>query len=285
MTFDQAYKEWLTDELNKKVHAINKNINVKSFEDSAYHVLYKRPNAVCLVMNGGNASHSVVDGVDQNVMPCTVSIVCRSEFKTAVMNAMNALQTEYNAVKMSLTYYDQVTKSERSVYCKSTFNTLFEVTEADTPTRRSTVKAVYMQMSVSIIYGMNAVLMPDTFQLLIYNESNLKTYVFDIKHIESCNFASQPSYDEFVAQGEDRTHRNSLICNNSWNFSIYKVDGDVLQAIFNSELNGGYGLSGKQIMLRRISNDNETEEVKITFFSLTESYANNAAAYNLTLGY
>lgn len=283
MTFDQAYKEWLTGELNEKLHEINENMNVKSFEDSAYHVLYRNPNAVCLIMNGGNASHSSVDGVDQSVMPCTVFIVCRSEYKTAVLNAMNAVQKEYNAVKMSLSYYDQVAKIESAVSCKSTFNTPFELDEHDTPTKNGTVKAVYLQMSASIVYGENAFISPDTFYLLIRRDTTSGYDIYPIAHIESYNFAAQPSYDEFVSQGNDRTHRNILTRNNTYNFSIYKVEGDPLQEIFRDEIAKGTGLSGCEIVFRHDSDGGNAINY-VTFFSLTESYANNAAAYNLTLG-
>lgn len=283
MTFDQAYKEWITDELNEKLHKINENVNVKSFEDSAYHVLYRNPNAVCLILNGGNATHSAVEGVDQNVMPCTISIVCKSEYKTAVLNAMNAVQAEYNAVQVSLSYYDQITKEEKAVICKSTFNTPFEIDERDTHTKNGTVKAVYLQMSVSVIYGENAVVSPDTFELLVYDESGDTCVKYPISHIESYNLAAQPSYDEFVAQGEDRTSRRTITRNNTYNFSIFKVEGDALNGVLKSEIENGTGLSGRRIVLRIVSKEKIVEN-DITFFSLAESYVNHAAAYNLTLG-
>ena len=67
---------------------------------------------------------------------------------------------------------------------------------------------------------------------------------------------------------------------NAYSFTVLRTADDALQALFEEELRCKDALWGKALALQF---DKEAP-VPVETYQLTESYANNAAAYTLTLG-
>lgn len=280
MTFENAYADWITAELNKRTTELDKRLVVTQSFETAYNTLKRNSDSVALVFSGGNASHSEVEGIDQNVMPLLVTVICCEINTVKVLNGLNSLQTEYNAVPMQLTYFDAVVDSDVTVNVKTTFNTPFVFDERDLRTAEATIKATYIQMNASVLYGSNAFISPVAWQLRVNGTA------YDIRHIAQYDIASQLGYDEYVAQGSDRVSRNVLSRCNTFHFVLYKT-GDIsglAQLLDNELILGDGGLAYCSLTLIANAGTIDAVDIPITTYTLTERYMNNAAAYELLLG-
>ena len=278
MIFENAYGEWIKTQLNQRIQSIQSDAVVKLSQDVNYNPLYSNPNTIVLIVNGGNASRSAVQGINQNVMPLSLMLLCREEYKLAVRNAMDNLQEEFNAVPMELNYLDNVTGDEYVVNTKSIFNTPMVLDERDHPTKKETIKITVLQMTASVIYGKNAYIHPLKFLI------DISGIQYPITHIADYNMASSPAQDEFQTQGNQYIQRNDLAQCSTFSFTIYRVSNDSLQEVFENELLCSEGgLRGEAISLC-VRVEYGVYYIPITKYSLVESYVNNASAYTLTLG-
>ena len=282
MIFEDAYGDWIKNLLNQAIRKVKPNAVVELHKEVAYKPLYVNPNAVALIINGGNAARSTVKGMDQNVMPISITLICREDYKNSVRNAMDYLQENYNALPMEMKYLDNVTGDEFKVKTKSTFNTPFVLDERDYTTKHETIKAAILQMSASVTYGKNAYIHPISFKISVDGA------VYPIDHIASYNMASTPSYDEFQSQGETFIERNDLAHCAAYSFTLYRVNETGFQEILDNEvLCRTNGLRGKKLKLLAYTNSTGSyyyQEIDITKYTLVEAYVNNASAYTLTLG-
>lgn len=282
MIFENAYGDWIKSILNRNIQEIKPEAVVKLYQDVSYKPLYSNPDTIALIVNGGNATRSSVSGLDQNIMPISITILCREEFKIAVRNAMDYLQDNYNALAMELSYLDNVTNDTYRVKTKSIFNTPMVLDERDHPTKSETIKITVMQMTASVIYGKNAYIHPLSFKLRI----DYTTYA--INHIASYTMGSAPAYDEYQAQGEAFITRYDLAQCLAYSFTLYRVNETGLQEIFDNELLcRSDGLRGRKITLLAYTDPSDSayyQEIEITKYNLAEAYVNNSSAYSLTLG-
>jgi hypothetical protein len=101
-----------------------------------------------------------------------------------------------------------------------------------------------------------------------------------IEHIASYDNASIPTYDSYLAQGEERNKQIAIARNNSWAITILKTsENNELQTILENEAYAKEdGLWGREIVLQK-----DEVNIPIQTYQLTESYVDNAAAYVLTL--
>lgn len=278
MIFEQAYGQWLVRELNSKLQEIDDSLFCKLFDEIGYKPLYNEPDTIAVVISGGNASRSSVAGQDQNILPLSVTVICKEIYSTSVRNAIDLMQKEFNAVPIVLHYYDRPISADaadqtRSIKVKSVFSTPFVFNSSDYKTQSETIKAVFIPFSASVSYGETAFINPDSVSLKIGETT------YEINHIADYNKAAQPAYDSYQGQGKERLDQVQLTITHSFAYTIYKVEGDALQEIFETELNCRDGLNGKEIAVIL-----DGKEIRISTWSLVESYANNAAAYTLTLG-
>lgn len=275
MVFEQAYGHWLVNELNARIQNININLKCKFYDEMGYKPLYNEPDVIAVVVSGGNASRSVVRGQDQNVLPLTVTIICKSVYSSPVRNAIDCMQKDFNAVPLQLEYYDAVSENKITVNLKSIFTTPFVFDESDFATKRETIKATFIPFSASVSYGETAVVEPMSAQLKIDGET------FEIGHIVDCNKSSMPSYEAYLPQGTERLYQAELSRASAFAFTLYKVDGDKFQDILDNELLClEDGLHGKELVL--ILGE---QEIPVKTYQLNDQYVNNAAAYCLTLGW
>lgn len=274
MIFEQAYGAWLVKQLNTAVQAINKNLVCRQYDEVGYKPLVKNPNGVAVVISGGNATRSAVSGLDQNVLPLTATVICKEEYSTLVRNAIDSVQKAYNAIPMQLEYYDGVEDATRTTNMKAIYSTPFVFNHGDYKTERETIKAAFLSFSASVFYGETAVVDPVPITLKVGGTC------YQIEHIADYNMSATPAYEAYLAQGEQRAKQCELSRTNAFSFTVYKVAGDELQQIFENELLcDPNGLNGKVLILNFGGGD-----IVITTYQITESYANNAAAYVLTLG-
>lgn len=286
MIFEQAYGAWLVKEMNRRIRKFDEDLICKRYDDVAYKPLAGDPNSVAVIVTGGNAQRSSVRGLDYNVLPLSVMVMCREQCSTAVRNAIDAIQEEYNAVPLILDYYDSAvaaeSRSAKDNYesnvrtnVKSTFTTPFMLLENDYKTTNETIKACFISFSASVTYGKSAIVEAPTSALLIDGKE------YAIEHILAYTFSVQPSYDTSLPQGSELARQTKLSRANAYSFTVSKTAGDELQEIFYNEimrLDGG--LAGRTLKAK-IGNNT----INVQTYDLTEAYTGgNAAAYTLVLG-
>lgn len=274
MIFEEAYGQWLVLNLNAKIKAaLGKTC--KRYDEVAFKPLRKDPDEIAVIINGGGAARSSVEGQDQNNLSLNVVMICKKTYAKTVRECVDSVQAEYNAKLVTLSYHDAA-GNEVSQRTKSVFFTPITIDSNDYPTDYGTVKATFLSFTVSVVYGLTAVSTPSTFELLIGGT------VYPVNYIVQYNLSSQPAYDTYLAPGEIHSRQNAVSASNAWSFTIAKVADDPLQKIFTAELNAkeGEGLYGKSITLYR-----DGEYILTRGYNLTESYVNNAAAYLLVLSY
>lgn len=276
MTFEEEYGAWLVRAINEKLKNINGKL-CKQYDEVSFKPLKRNPDEIAIIISGGNATRSSVEGLDQNVLPLTITVLCKAEYSSAVRAAINAVQRTFNAVPTQFQYLD-VAESEDEIVqqVKTVFSTPYVFDEVDFPTSKETVKACFISFSATVYYGQTAIVSPSIFTLVVGGEKYL------INHVQSYNNAAMPAYDTFLPQGEKRAGQSFVSKSNSWSLTILKVQADSLQKLFDEELNPnkGDGFGEQSLALIR---DGE-EQVEIRSWQLVESYVDNAAAYVLTLG-
>jgi hypothetical protein len=283
MTFEEAYGRWLVEEINAQTTSKFK-LKCRQYSELASKPLAKNPDEIAIVISGGGASRSAVEGRDQNNGNFSVLVLCQKKHMENVQAAISAVQKEYNAVAMEMAYINASGRTA-TVLAKSVFFTPIVIDSQDYQTDDyGTLKAVFIQFSVTVLYGEDlAVVVPEEFKLGITIGS---TAIYTkIVNILSYDRASIPSYDSYLAQGNDRNEQQAISKNNSWSFTIYKQNKSTgLQAILEDELDSASneGLAGRSLALR-ITKNGEDIDIPIKTYQLTESYVDNAAVYILTL--
>ena len=279
MIFEQKLGEWLAQEINARLQLVDKRLTCKRYDEESFKPLHANTEEVAMLVSGGNATRARVAGLDQNVLPLAVTIVCKAEYSTTVRNAIEAVQRTYNAKPFTLTYYDAVKAGNLTTYVKAIFTTPFSIDKSDYRTKNATIKATFASFSATVSYGETAVIDPVPVKLTLKQGTSEETFV--IEHIADYNFAAIPAYETFLAQGEERAGQCQLSRTNSFSYTVYKTAGDPLQEIFERELHGlADGLAGKKLFLTF----DEEAPLEISTYQLVESYKDNAAAYVLTLG-
>ena len=275
MTFEEEYGAWLVRAINEKLKNINGKL-CKQYDEVSFKPLKRNPDEIAIIISGGNATRSSVEGLDQNVLPLTITVLCKAKYSSAVRAAINAVQRTFNAVPAQFQYLD-VAESEDEIVqqVKTVFSTPYVFDEVDFPTSKETVKACFISFSATVYYGQTAIVSPTEYRLKVGDEE------YAINHIQSYDNAVMPAYDTFLPQGEARAKQSFISKTNSWAFTILKVKEDSLQTLFEQELNFSDGDGFGEKSLHLIANGNEIE---IRSWQLLESYVDNAAAYVLTLG-
>lgn len=271
MIFEQEYSKWLTFQLNQKVREKYPALVCKAYDELSYKPLAHNVEEVAVVVSGGNAQRSPVPGLDQNTLPVSVMVICKEEYSMLVRGAIDAVQRAFNCVVVDIGGVDT----------KSVFVSPFVLDESDFRTDRATVKVSYIPFSATVVYGTTAFVSPPSVSLIVDGKA------YQIRCIASYNCSANPSYDPYLPQGEDRMKQVAIAKANAYSFTVLRragKEGDELQALFEKELRCKDALWGKVLTLQF---DDETPvpvEIPVETYQLTESYANNAAAYTLTLG-
>ena len=280
MTFEDAYGRWLVSEINNRTVTKFK-LKCRQYNELSFKPLERNPDEISLVISGGGASRSSVEGRDQNNGNFSVLVLCQKKHANNVQAAIAHVQQSYNATPLEMSY---TTESGENciIQTKSVFFTPIVIDAQDYPTKEhGTLKVVMMQFTITVLYGDSAIVQPNKFALS-FNGNEGPFY--DIKHLVSYDVASIPSYDGYLAQGDDRNVQQAIARNNSWAFTIYKINNDSLsdrlQTDFDAELGARQGSPFlEHNIVLRIGN----KSIPIQTYQLTESYVDNAAVYILTL--
>lgn len=264
MTFERLYGQWLVRNLNVSLKNAGLKNTCKQYDEVAFKPMRGDPEEIAVVISGGNATKSNVCGLDQNILPLTVTVICRTDYSDGVRRAIVDLQDEYNAKPLLA----------GTVQMKSAFTTPFVFDENDYPTKTATVKVSFISFSATVLYGRTAVVSPASFRLKADGVS------YDINNVSSYQCAAMPSYDSVVSAGSDRASQTMTVKTNTWALTIVKVEGDPLQAFFDEELAAKSGLAEKEITFSY-----NGEEILVRTYQLLEGYENNTAVYTLTLCY
>jgi hypothetical protein len=282
MTFEDAYGQWLVSEINDRTVKVY-GLTCRQYNELSYKPLSKNPNEIALVISGGGAARSTVRGQDQNSGTFSVIVLCQKKYLEQVQAAISYVQKQYNAVPLELEYYGDrdFNANDKPLFAsvKSVFFTPIVLDAQDYPTDEfGTLKAVFLQFTVTVLYGTTAVVSPAVYTLSIDGVN------YAVNHVATYDNASIPAYDSFLAQGEERNTQIAISKNNSYAITIYKTSAkDDLQAILENEAYGQEnGLWGRELALVFTLDDKEVI-LPIQTYQLTESYVNNAAAFVLTL--
>jgi hypothetical protein len=275
MTFEDAYGRWLVGELNKKtVSAFG--LKCRQYNEVSFKPIGKNPDEIAVVISGGGAARSNVPGQDQNSGTFSVIVLCQKKYMEYLQAAISSTQKEYNAVPLQINYIDEDGNSV-GINAKSVFFTPIVIDAQDYPTHEfGTLKAVFLQFTITVLYGTTAVVSPAEYKLSVDGGNTF----YNIEHIASYDNASIPTYDSYLAQGEERNKQIAIARNNSWAITILKTsENNELQTILENEAYAKEdGLWGREIVLQK-----DEVNIPIQTYQLTESYVENAAAYVLTL--
>ncbi len=276
--FEIEYGKWLTRELNARMKAVNEiyhlDLVCKRYDEVAHKPSIGDLNEVAVIIYGGNAARSGVLGVDSNILPLSVLVLCWEEHSVLVRSVVDAVQEAFNAKEVPITTLDYLTKESVITHAKSVFTTPFVIDEVDYPTETETKKACYISFSATVTYGKTAIVQPPDLALFIDGQE------YAIEHISDYNFSVQPSYDAALPKGIERARQTKLSRNHVYSFTLFKTAGDPLQEVFANEFKcTGGGLDGRALKLNL-----DGAEIVIQTYDLTESYVSGAAAYTLILG-
>lgn len=279
MTFEDAYGRWLVSQINDRTVKVY-GLTCRQYNELSYKPLSKNPNEIALVISGGGAARSTVLGQDQNSGTFSVIVLCQKKYLEQVQAAISYVQKQYNAVPLELEYYgdrEDFNDNDNPLFAsvKSVFFTPIVLDAQDYPTDEfGTLKAVFLQFTVTVLYGTTAVVSPAVYTLSIDGVD------YAVNHVATYDIASIPAYDSFLAQGEERNTQIAISKNNSYAITIYKTSAkDDLQAILENEAYGQEnGLWGRTLILIK-----DNLSIPIQTYQLTESYVDNAAAFVLTL--
>lgn len=274
MTFEEEYGRWLAAEINERTFSAF-GLKCRQYNELSFKPLAKNPDEIALIISGGGAARSTVRGQDQNSGTFSVVVLCQKKYMEYVQSAVAAFQQEYNAMPLVMSYKPAPESEDMIINAKSVFFTPIVLDAQDYPTKEhGTLKAVFMQFTATVLYGTTAVVAPVEYKL------SVDGVFYVIEHIASYDNASMPSYDSYLAQGEDRNKQIAVAKNNSWAITIYKTsEENELQTILENEAYGQEGgLWGKSIVLQK-----DGINIPIQTYQLNESYVDNAAAYVLTL--
>ena len=280
MIFEEIYGKWLVLQLNNRVNSVLGK-TCKQYDEVSFKPLKKNPDEIAVVIEGGGAARSSVQGQDQNSVSLNVTLLCKKDYAKKVRGCIDLVQSEYNAKPLILTYDNEEGQTVNQT-AKSVFYTPITIESNDFTTDKGTIKIVILSFTVTVIYGSTAVVSPDTFILSINGEE------YEIKHISQYDRSSQPAYDTYLEKGKTRPTQNPISQSHAISFILVKVQGDEFQEdILESELDGeGYCLWGKNLVLYRIdSSTGSIKEILIKSYSVTNTYVNNSAAYNIAFAY
>ena len=161
MKFETAYGRWLVQELNSRTMQ-KLGIACKRYKEVSYKPLYRNSDQIAVIIGGGGAARSGVQGQDQNDLSLTVTLICKSTYTDDVREAIDEMQEAFNAVPQKLMYNDLkdgvLTTIEKPV--KSVFLTPVVLDESDYPTITETIKATFLMFTVSVTYGTTAIVEP-----------------------------------------------------------------------------------------------------------------------------
>lgn len=282
MLFEQSYGRFLVDKLNCRIQDINKNLICKLYDEAGYKPLYNEPDVVAVVISGGNASRSQVMGQDQNVLPLTVTIMCKEKYSDDVRDAIDGFQKDYNAVPLIIDERGGNTDGGSITNFKAIYTTPIVLNHGDYATKTETIKAAFISFSASVIYGQTAVIKLNKAILVIAEGVSKKEY--EIKHIADFNSSSMPSYEAYLPHNQERLKQADLSRSNAFSYTLYKVPGDELQEVLDEELLCKDGLYGKTLSIKFYDGETLKADIKLTTYQLHYSFVNNTAAYSLTLG-
>lgn len=281
MTFEDAYGRWLVSEINNRTVTKFK-LKCRQYNELSFKPLERNPDEISLVISGGGASRSSVEGRDQNNGNFSVLALCQKKHAKNVQAAIAHVQQSYNATPLEMSYTTE-SGENRIIHTKSVFFTPIVIDAQDYPTKEhGTLKLVLMQFTITVLYGDSAVVAPQEFKLSLSGGNAPWLPIIDVL---SYDRAAIPSYDGYLAQGDDRNEQQMIAKTNSWAFTIFKTDNATgLKVWLEKELNSASteGLADKQLVLRTTKNG-EDIDIPIQTYQLTESYVDNAAVYILTL--
>lgn len=259
MTFETEYARWLVLQLNAKTQKFG--LTCKYYDEVSYKPLKNNPDEITVIVNGGGATRSGVQGQDSNNVSISVIVICKKDYSKRIRGAIETFQEENNAM----------IKTINGKLCKSVFFTPFVVDESDHPTAKGTIKATTLSFMISVAYGNSGLVSLDTFKLFVGPTA------YDIAPLVKYETASIPTYDTYLAQGDAHPQQNPLSANNSWTFHIAKTEEpNDLQNLLEGELKGERRLFKKTLALNN---------TPVRGYLLTEGYENNTAVYVLTLSY
>lgn len=274
-TFEQAYLSKFEAMLGEFT---DKPINISN--DIQYLPLETDPNELAVIIRTGPGTKASKAGYDLTTTTFYVNIIMDANDVQPVLGALASLTLIYNGEPDSLTipvYNPKTGKlTDTTFYFKAVFSTAFIPGQAfNLRTRKATISAIDITMSITVGYSSTAAIFPDKYVLSIAGID----YPVNFSRVE---LSSAPAYEP-ESNNHESGYLKQYLLNNvlSYNFTILKQSNDALHTLLGSEFfkeDKDEFLSGKELKLKK-----GELTVNINTYAISEIYENGATVILLTL--
>lgn len=274
-TFERVFKEKFKGQLAgfiDKPIIVSNDINTKPLEDD--------PNELAVIIRTSPGTKSAKAGYDLTTLTFYVDMITEANDVQPVLGAINNLILIYNAEwsNLIIPVYNPATDvtTDKVFYYKPIYSTPFIPGQAfNLRTKRATISAVAITMSITVGYSSNAAVLPASFELLI----NGTSYPINYLRYEITN---NPVYEPASVVGA-KLLKQYLINNVvSYSFTLLKLAPgfDALHDILSSD---PLGEAENMLSTKTLKLTSGGKTVDISTCLISEIYQDGAAVIVLTL--
>lgn len=282
MTFEEIYKDWLTDELSDKLSVsvfdgtITSSVvpNIEATNDLQYEPLKNNPTGIAMIMSVGNTTQTNIPNIHFTTDFLNIRFLCDENKKSDLFTALDEIRKENNAV------FQTLTEGTDSYDVQMAFNKPYVVGNPyDMPTDKQdengeseTIGIIAIQLIASVVFSDNLLFGAEVFTLSVGGT------VYNINGIIKTSWSNNPNSILWQREGYTRAAYENAVLTSTYSFVIQALKNDALCQIIEQERKGGNGFYGKNLILN-IDGTNIT----ISDYILTKDYEGGVSAYTITL--
>lgn len=282
MTFEEIYKDWLTDELSDKLSVsvfdgtITSSVvpNIEATNDLQYEPLKNNPTGIAMIMSVGNTTQTNIPNIHFTTDFLNIRFLCAENKKSDLFTALDEIRKENNAV------FQTLTEGTDSYDVQMAFNKPYVVGNPyDMPTDKQdengeseTIGIIAIQLIASVVFSDNLLFGAEVFTLSVGGT------VYNINGIIKTSWSNNPNSILWQREGYTRAAYENAVLTSTYSFVIQALKNDALCQIIEQERKGGNGFYGKNLILN-IDGTNIT----ISDYILTKDYEGGVSAYTITL--
>lgn len=282
MTFEEIYKDWLTDELSDKLSVsvfdgtITSSVvpNIEATNDLQYEPLKNNPTGIAMIMSVGNTTQTNIPNIHFTTDFLNIRFLCDENKKSDLFTALDEIRKENNAV------FQTLTEGTDSYDVQMAFNKPYVVGNPyDMPTDKQdengeseTIGIIAIQLIASVVFSDNLLFGAEVFTLSVGGT------VYNINGIIKTSWSNNPNSILWQREGYTRAAYENAVLTSTYSFVIQALKNDALCQRIEQERKGGNGFYGKNLILN-IDGTNIT----ISDYILTKDYEGGVSAYTITL--